>query len=315
MAADLSMKELSGYIDELMENQAFELHFAENPCGDRDVLIPYVMNDAVECYLRLQEAECSGSWDPEEKGEFFYAYTTGEDRYGLILEKADGEELQIWFRDALLEMHPYQYHRIGHDWRKEEGEEHWRRLVNLLCVLHDKYTYLGEEACNALELSLYPLIEYAPLCYWTPIDDSISDWYPETMEGIDAMLSLTLETKDLAYAEMIRSYKQSSEDRRREQAECLARALLKEEHAALFYRLQAKIEEASLFWPVRSYPQEEEYAKLRQKLISDYQEMGYQVEYPYAEKDGEHLLFAEELPFTVMEWKDYRYKILPIRLP
>ena len=196
------------YLKELLDSDTLELHFQDRSgAKDRELLIPYMMNDAVEYVLWLSACSMQGRWEPTVPllPEAEFAVNGG--RNGILLRQEDGSSLSIWYGDAVLESHNYQYHRIGHNWRREKGGEALRRLVNLLCVLHDKYTFLGAAACNEQEIRLASLIEFGPLCYWTPINEPLTDWYPETMCGIEAMTGLVREAGDVSYLELLREYR------------------------------------------------------------------------------------------------------------
>lgn len=333
MIQELTQVELYNIIEELLDWEAFEVEIL----ADGEVLFPYLMNDATEYFVRLEGCEIQGSWCGDKKEVQSVSFETGvADEYagGLLISQNNGN-LHIRYRRALKEMHCYQYHRIGHNWRREKDHLRIRRLVNLLCVLHDKCSYLGEAASTEAERKLSLLIEFQPLCFWTPINDSIEDWYPETMEGIYAMEDLAQEAKDQTYLELLKKYRlflenfdESQSGRRmkkqlfkkQEMQVHLQEALTAPEHRGIIDLLEKKIEEASAFWPPRRYKEEteEEISRLRKEKEEEYRNRGYTGQYPFMEKkteetgEAERILFVEEQPFMELEWSDYSFRIYKI---
>ena len=52
-------------IGELLDYGSFELCIQEKD-GRKEYIIPYIMNDAVECYLTLENASWRGDYQPEQ---------------------------------------------------------------------------------------------------------------------------------------------------------------------------------------------------------------------------------------------------------
>lgn len=347
MIQELNQEQLQNIIEELLDWDALELQIRE----DRDeqpaeVLFPYLMNDATEYFVRLQDCRIQGSWCGDKKGVLSVAFETEEideaetvdDGGVLLITQDNGTILRISYNRALEEMHCYQYHRIGHDWRREKDHLRIRRLVNLLCVLHDKCSYLGEAASTETERKISLLMEFQPFCYWTPINDSIEEWYPESLEGIYAMEDLAEEAKDTVYLELLQQYRLFWENldesltgkrmqkqlfKLREKQNLLQRALVLPEHEGILDLLEQKIEAESLHWEPRSYSPELtlQMEEERRKKEETYQRKGYQGSYPLLWKTEEtesgdvkerKLLFVEEHPFTELEWSDYCFRIFTI---
>lgn len=327
MRLELTLEELGNCIAELLDWDAFELQIKEN-----EVLLPYLMNDATEYFIRLEDCRIQGEWCGEKNGVVELAFEEEGDLNGLVIRQADASTLSIRFGRAWKEEHCYQYHRIGHQWRKEKGEERLRRLVNLLCVLHDKCSYLGRDAYTEEEAFLAKLIEFQPLCYWTPINDSIEDWYPETMDGILAMEELVERAGDSVYLNLLKQYllfwenfDEGQSGRRmqkklfklRELQNNLSRALTLPEHEGILCLLEAMIEEASLNWKPRTYSKEhtESMEALRESKEEEFKKQGFTGSYPKFEKvnldtgERENVFLVEEHPFMELEWKDYQFRI------
>lgn len=275
----LDRTSLEMLVEELCGWDAMELIF--QPMQEKEkrglVLIPYVMNDAVECFLELTDASVKGVWNPEFEGDVTYHLTENEEgRNGLFLYQGDENVTSIWFGEAFRHLNCYQYHNIGHMWRKEAGEEHLRRLVHLICVIHDKWNYLGAEACNEEEMQLYALAEFSPLRYWTPINESILKWYGDSKEGAGAFVKLAGEIGD--------------------------DELVREGQKYLTAVSQDKVPEHQM-------------VRLAKKLAEpDFLEKGYTGQYPVLENAYEWIHLVEEQPFTVMESDDYQFQIMELHI-
>ena len=334
MIQELNQEQLQNIIEELLDWDALELQIRENRDEQSaEVLFPYLMNDATEYFVRLQGCRIQGNWCGDKKGILSVAFETEDidETEGVVLITQDnGIVLRIAYNRALEEMHCYQYHRIGHDWRREKDHLRIRRLVNLLCVLHDKCSYLGDAASTETERKIALLMEFQPLCYWTPINDSIEEWYPESLEGIYAMEDLAEEAGDTAYLELLQQYRLFWENfdesltgkrmqkqlfKLREKQNLLQRALVLPEHEGVLNLLEQKIEEESLHWEPRIYsPELTAYMEeLRREKVEEYKKKGYEGEYPLLHIPGERVVFVEEHPFMELEWADYSFHIYEIR--
>lgn len=312
-------EQLAEYLDALIQWEAVEVSVKDDL-----VRIPYMMNDAIECYLELTGCVVQGQWEPDNRGKVELTMQEGTTRKGFSLRQGDAESensnvVTIWYEEVHLECHPYQYHTIGHLWRSTKGQEAWRRLVHLLCVIHDKVNYLGDDvlmdACNAEEESLAPLIEFGPITFLSPIDRSIESWYLETEEGYDAMEDLAREAGDRSYASMVETYRLSSQKKRRRMREEMAMKLCEKEHEAIYQLLLKKITQASQKWPEREYPPEltQSMEEAREAKVQELLSQGCLGQYPrFAKRDKgaiRRILLVEELPFTVLEWEDYSFRI------
>lgn len=296
----------------LIELEALEITIEDAPAdpenmtkGKQDFLIPYMMNDAVEYYLRLTDCRIRGEWNPEETRAEGFSFVEDEGKKGLILRQAGGNTVSVWYEAMLRTACCYQYHRIGHMWRKTPGEEHWRRLVNLVCVLHDKHTYLGDAFCNELERELYPMAEFAPFLYYTPINDSISEWYEETDAGLDAMERLAKEAGDIKYEKLLLKYRKEAEpgEHKERRVEALAKELVHPEHLCIYQTLEKKLREASLSWECRDYGSE------KNAMIEKKRQLAETYCKEIDGKPGETIDLVEQHPFTVSEEEGYEFQI------
>ncbi|MDO4491029.1 MAG: DUF3878 family protein [Lachnospiraceae bacterium] len=343
METRMTGKELETCIQELLEWDALELQIKNyektgqqedwNEYADKtEVLLPYLMNDAVEYFIRLEGCVLQGSWQGEKDGVQAVSFEEKEGFGEILILQSGDSQFRIRYTKAWKVENCYQYHRIGHNWRKEKGQEELRRMVNLLCVLHDKCTYLGEECSTEGEGFLASLIEFQPLCYWTPINSSIEEWYPETLEGIYAMEELVAEAGDIEYGKQLARYRLFQENfdeslsgrrmqkqlfRLRALQSALAMDLVQKQHRAILDLLEEKLERESLHWKKRSYgwDQEQKMQRLRREKEEQYRKEGFKGDYPRMYREdpdsGERIRvhFVEEHPFMELEWSDYRFQI------
>lgn len=307
---ELYVEELLEYIEHLMISEALEVSKIISDQGKEDLLIPYLMNDAVECVIHLKNVSYTGELE-------WMKYTSSIQGFSIgIVFQSDSHSLSIDYSEAILETHCYQYHLIGHNWRKDAGQEHIRRLVNLLCIIHDKYSYLGEMFCNSYEMDLYPLINFEPLCYWTPINEPIISWYPESEEGIQAMKALVEEAGDDTYYDFLCQYEESHDLIIKKR---LTDMLCESEHAAIYQLLIDKLFLASSIWDKRDYGKVEndKIRNRREAITISYQESGFTGIYPefikkYPNGRVEQIRIMEEHPFTVMDWESYSFKVFAL---
>lgn len=317
----LPAQRLEELLQRLIEWDALEIcRDAEN----REILIPYVMNDAVEYYLCLTEASMHGELDGETEKDTSVELVQNDNVYGLIFRQSSGNTVSIWYGAAYENIHCYQYHLIGHAWRREKGEEYIRRLVNLICVLHDKKTYLGSVYCAETESLIADLAEFAPVLYFTPINESLLEWYPESLDGIEAAGKLAGDAEDtrlqkeiIQYANLFRKGKIGQK-----QIQRMAGLLLQREHTGFWRCLDEKIRQASARLPVRDYGAEAEkhVEGVRRRIVAGYRKKGFQGEYPclsHRTADGKsdrELVFVEEQPFSVLESHDFKYRIFSLNI-
>ena len=311
----LRIEELEYFLDQLQQWDAIELRISENSTRVR---IPYLMNDAVECFLEFPSCRVQGTWVEDWKDSVTYDVLEDAGSFGIIFYQGEVNMLSLWFEEADLHIFSYRYHRIGHRWRSQPGEDRLRRIVNLLCVIHDKRTFLGGYACSEEEEYLASLIEFAPLCFYTPIDESIEDWYPETDEGMDAMLSLCEMIGDSSYADLIEVYADAEDEQREELRQQLISGLASSEHAMILMMIEHMVEEASNRWPERDYGSQEmaHIQGLRRDREEEWHNRGYQGSYPLLTRQSEAgelevVEFFEEHPYEHgdLEFDSYHFRI------
>ena len=322
----ITNEELMTYMQDLITCQALELIRCQNGSG-QDLYIPYMMNDAVEYYLILENCGITGDAKaPFDEGTQMELQPATEDgkagRHALTLQRSDGSLATLWYESACSQYRLYQYHRIGHFWVK--GAEKWRQLVYAIGTANDKRTFLGEEACNEKELQLLQLMHFAPFRYWSPIDESLDEYYAEEEEGRRAMEYYAAMAKDREYQKLLRHYRHMRKlpdvlfaEKKKENVRRLAEALLLPQRQKLFRLLQQELREASEAYEERDYGERQNEAirskreAVTRKLLAE----GYRGIYPdfCKEENGSltTITAMEEHPFTIaeLEYEDFGFRI------
>ncbi|MCR5666466.1 MAG: DUF3878 family protein [Eubacterium sp.] len=304
------MMELEIGLNNLIECQALEIY----QHGD-ELIIPYMMNDAVECYITFSDVTVKGEWDNDADDVTGVSLTTNGERNGLIFRRP-GNVFTVWYSTYEKHTHLYQYHRIGHFW--VQGFERWRRLVYLIGTLHDKYNFMGEDACNELELKLIPLMGYAPFRFFSPIKESLALYYENTAEGIEAISEIADKVGAGNYKQSIKTYKNAFESQKLNPGLIKRNALHMTRHTKILDYLETCIREASLPYEERVYEpkEEQQMQQMRQDCLQEYLAQGYCGDYPLLEKNGKKVIFYEEHPYVMheLEYEDFTFQIHPVEL-
>lgn len=308
---------------EVFQHQVFELYPDDTYRAESgtpkeaccDYYIPYMMNDALECYLVLERCRMTGTYFADYELEAEGELVQDGERTGLVIRQRKGEfcnAFTLWFRGIHQVLQCYQYHRIGHFW--VTGQEQWRQLVYMIGTIYDKYEYMGKAVCNEKELELMDLIGFAPFRHWSPISDSLEEKYPETAEGMGCMRRLAREAGDLEYERLVQFYKRMPNRWMEKQ---LSRKLLDPGREPLYQLIWNKLREASEAYEERRYPKplEQEIKEKRKEVHRALAERGFRGQYPKYWKEEQHgmgsiwILAVEEHPFTRMEAEDYAFRI------
>ena len=294
-------KEEFGMLEEIFRQQVFEMYENED-----EILIPYMMNDAIECYLVLKDCRMTGRYLPEMSGKTEAAVRQEKEEYCMVVRQGIENVFTIWFRAIEKVQHCYQYHRIGHFWVK--GQEQWRQLVYMIGTVYDKYRYIGKEVCNEQELSLISLMEFAPFRYFSPIRESLDQDYPDTMQGAMRMEELAIEAKDSGFAKLVRQYQRWPSAFLKRQ---IIKKMEKPSGERLYRVIWEKTAEASGTYPDREYDASycEKMKKERERLEERLKAKGFSGVYPDYQKGTVWIHAAEEHPFTLMEWEEFQYRI------
>lgn len=296
----LSTEMLQQYLSEICSCHALEV-YAD---GDK-VYIPYMMNDALECYMCFSDAQLIGQPQPSYDGESSFELIQ-DSKSGIIFRQGTQNVFTLWYNSAHQHLQCYRYDQIGHFW--VSGQEHWRRLVYILGTIYDKYCYMGDEVCNPEELELLKLMEFAPLYHYSPIHEPLDDIYPNTLEGIHAMRSLAREVNDRNFLLLLDIYHRFPISIIKN---LLQRVLNRPARIPLYERLFHKIETASRRYPERDYGEERNrhIVDARNTLSQNLLSQGYVGEYPVFQKDALQIVAMEEHPFTILESSNFPFRI------
>lgn len=295
----LTDKKLQNQVAELLKNGE-----ASFTMKDGDLLIPYIMNDAVESLIVLHECSLAGDLEPEAPAGTTVESTTDGQRRGLVLRYPDGYVCTAWFSIAARKTEGYDYSRIGHVWRG--GLEHWRRVTNALGVIADKGIYLGGLACTQKEADLMALVAFGPLMDISPIDDSMQDYYKEAPEGAAAMADLAREAGCDFFAGQCDKYAQKQGKLRRKFL-----SFLMPRQERILELLEEKIEDAGSEYPVRAYEEEQQktYDAQRDEVSKKLLEKGFTGQYPKFQKEEETVTAFEEQPFSLLADDSLSFRI------
>lgn len=307
----IGMERLLDFLEELIACNALEL-VRRPEANPESIYIPYMMNDAVEYYLILKECKVTGDMPDKIPEETSLQSAENGHRKGIIFILPDGSRISLWFLKCEIIMELYQYHQIGHFWMK--GQEQWRQLVYMIGTIFDKYTYIGETACNAEERELLPLITFAPFRYWSPVHEDLESRYPDALAGIQCIQKLAEEAGDIAYKRMTKVYLFLYRLRifpmgflTRKQA----RALNKPARTALYELIYNKVCKASAQYQERDYGEtlNKKIREKRSRVEQGLKMQGFSGEYPLFQKENKMILATEEHPFTVLESDDFSFRI------
>lgn len=300
-------------LQRLADYDAIELYIKDET---GQVFIPYMMSDAVECYIVFNGCNIRGEWVPNNSDETTFSVISDKEKKGLVLRQGESNVITIWYRESQKYMECYQYHRIGHFW--VEGKQEWRRLTYAIGTIHDKATFMGIDNCSREEIALIPLMEFAPFRYWTPLHESLDYYYDDTMEGIIAMKIVASKIHDKRLFRIVSIFEKNVL-----QGTMTARKLKKLANELckckkLYKYLNDQLDLASGHYQIRRYSKEEELqiAKMRDDAVKPYLAKGYEGKYPVLHKRNKKIVFYEEQPYVIrdFEYNDFKFKIQELKL-
>ncbi len=202
-------------LEELVEQNQFELLTKDQDKNDNGqyehLRLVYLMNDAVESFLVFRHASMNGKYIVDFEGEVWIEYTEYDERQrNYIILHQEENVVTIFFDQLDFEVYLFDYSQVGHFWVK--GYEYLRQLEFKIAILHDKYSYIGEEACTDIEKILAALVYFPPLSYCAypavpqkyivPRDHP---WKPSP-EAIAVMREIAMRAGDHAYVRWLNFY-------------------------------------------------------------------------------------------------------------
>ena len=291
-------------IAELIDYGSFEV--CKTGKNNGQYIIPYIMNDAVECYIEVCNALLKGSYE-SSLCVTSASLIEKENGYGLIIRQGNENAFTLWFSDLLVHENLYRYHEIGHFWVK--GQEQWRQLVYMTGTIADKYLYMGEEYCNEKEKFIQSLIYFSPFRRLTPVPDDLMEYhFPLKTEGISIMEELCEEAGDEEYAALVRDFAKNPTEKEEIR---LSRKLMSARRQGLYQYIYDIVCEASEPYPQRDYGKElnGRIEKRRKKLEHDLKKHGFEGSYPHFKRKNVSIIVTEEQPFIMdeLEWDDFKF--------
>lgn len=291
------MEQIIDYIFELCENGVFEIW---SPDNSNQIFIPYMMNDALECYIVLEDAVKVGEPQNELKAQTQVMVHQEENgRFVLVAKQGDENTYTLFFSRAHLEKKYYRFDGICHFWDK--GQEHWGQLVYTIGTMFDKYAFLGEESCNREEKYLLPLIEYAPFRAYAPAKQLFEELYDTTRKGTFRMMCVAIKAHDFLFAIENVPYLLFQNSKLQQ---WLTKKLRNIKHYALYNYLYEQTMAAASKYSDRVY-KEYDLEGSRKQLEKELFAKGYEGSYPDFQKENKYLRVVEERPFTIMDWDDF----------
>jgi len=279
-------------LEELLEQEQFELLDFSSKEASGDIRLVYLMNDAVESFLIFQNASLTGNYLENYEGSLKASLSQEEEKYILVVWQGDNV-VTLFFEDLDLEIHLYNYGEIGHFW--VPGYEYLRQLEYRIAIARDKLEYLGKEACTQEEQELVQLADFPPLnycCYPAVPQKYIvpkeEPWVPSAA-AFQVMEKLIEEAGDRSLARLLHIYKKFPYPLA---AQVFAWALHRNRHARVIDLLTEKIKNVAATYPNRSFGEEKDRqlnhllskaGKLQEKLA----------------QDGVHVEVLREEPFTI----------------
>lgn len=301
-----NMNQIKQYIKELSEQGAFELWSptADSPSIElHNIYIPYMMNDAMECYIVLNNASIVGTYNREFIHETTAAFEDGDGkRQLLIVRQSDKNTCTVWFEDAKIVKKLYRFDQICHNWRK--GNEQWSQLTYIIGTMYDKYLFNGDSVCNATELSLMKLIEFAPFRFYAPAPELFEELYANTYDGTSTMYRLAKDAHDYSYAFLCLLYKRFPS---MPLAKYLSKRLASSKRFCLYQSIYNKAIQGASAYPSRQYlkPSDNEaITALRDSADQKMHSIGFTGSYPEYQRNNTYVRITEEHPFTIMDWDD-----------
>ena len=231
----------------LLDQGEFELleDEEEKNKGNRYRLV-YLMNDAVESFLVLENGRMTGEYQREYDGE---------------IEAELKEEVSL-----------YNYGEIGHFWVK--GYEYLRQLEYTFAILRDKREYLGDRYCNRREQKLAALADFPPLnytCYPAISKEYLVErddaWRP-TGQALAVMEELLKEVGDKQLLRLVRLYAMFPV---KILTRYIAMQLHRSKHKKVAQVLLQQVRQAAKAYPQRKFSgKEEKQFREQRKRAQDY---------------------------------------------
>lgn len=296
------------YIDELIDNGVFEIWYPGIDSMDNkysgNVYIPYMMNDAMECYIELTNASVVGVYNRDLMCDTNINFHRGE-KNSLIVRQGEDNTCTIWYEEAIFNKKYYRFHEICHMW--EPGQEQWSQLVYIIGTMYDKYAFNGSDSCNKEEIGLMKLVEFEPFRNLAPAKQLFEELYDNTRTGAKLMKKLSFEAGDWFYGILCGIYGMIPV---KFFGKLMTGLLTKPNRYYLYKFIYEKATYAASKYPQRIYGDStgDEIINSRKEVEEFMKNNDFKGSYPDYSRNNIYVRVVEEQPFTIMDWEDIVYK-------
>ena len=189
--------------DRIFEENVLELGFDEQK---NEIYLVYMMTDAIESILVLEQAVMTGEFDRQYEGECSGSITTLEDgNYMLAVRQGKDNAFTVRFQAIHCEETLYDYHKIGHFWMKDY--EILRHLTYQIGLIYEKAVFMGESYCNRKERALLPLYDLAPLRKYFCVYWEENESFSSTTEAVDTAIHNASVIRDKSLVHLFKKYR------------------------------------------------------------------------------------------------------------
>lgn len=307
-------KSFEDCLQELTDNGVFEIWSPAISSDDAaQIFIPYMMNDAMECYFILKNATLIGHFDRALMSQTSVSYekNAADSRNLLIIRQEAENTCTIWFHTVEIKQNLYRFDEICHFWKS--GNEQWSQMVYMIGTMYDKFLFNGGNVCNPTEQSIMHLIEFAPFRAFAPAPDLFEELYDNTWEGLETMTRLAKEAKDYRYFILCKLYGTLSFGFWGQLlGRMLMNGLTKQRRYPLYQLIFRKATRGASSYPSRHYlssAENERIATMRSDTHSKMLLAGFIGAYPNYHRDSDfiYVRITEEQPFTIMDWEEITF--------
>lgn len=287
--------------DRIFEENVLELGFDEQK---NEIYLVYMMTDAIESILVLEQAVMTGEFDRQYEGECTGSITTLEDgNYMLVVRQGQDNAFTVRFRAIRCEETLYDYHMIGHFWM--EDYEILRHLTYQIGLIYEKAAYMGESYCNQKEQALLPLYDLAPLRKYICVYWEENESFSSTTKAIDTAIQIASAIQDTSLVHLFKQYRRFVDKDRQYRICCgyyerkIMKAFAKAKHWKFAKQIFLLIQDAAKDYEQPSFgSQKDQWIKKSRKALQE--------KYP-------DQWILEEHSFCIGESFSYRFHICQLK--
>lgn len=256
--------------DRIFEENVLELGFDEQK---KEIYLVYMMTDAIESILVLEQAVMTGEFDRQYEGECSGSITTLEDgNYMLAVRQGQDNAFTVRFQAIHCEETLYDYHKIGHFWMKDY--EILRHLTYQIGLIYEKAVFMGESYCNRKERALLPLYDLAPLRKYFCVYWEENESFSSTTEAVDTAIHNASVIRDKSLVHLFKKYRLFVDKDRQNSIVCgyyerkIMKALAQAKHWKFIKQLFVLIQDAAKDYEQPSFgSQKEQWIEKSRKVL------------------------------------------------